>query len=70
MLSYAGKATPIKAVAQAIPTYIMNYFLLPETICMKWNNSWLTFSEKRDRIQNIFTRKGEILLVSLRRNEG
>ena len=33
MLSQAGKVILIKAVIQAIPTYIMSVFKLPNTLC-------------------------------------
>jgi hypothetical protein len=32
-LSFAGRGTLIRAVAQAIPTYIMSSFLIPKNIC-------------------------------------
>jgi hypothetical protein len=34
-LSFAGRGTLIKAVAQAIPTYLMSSFLIPKNICDK-----------------------------------
>lgn len=45
MLSKAGKEVLIKAVAQAIPTYTMSYFKLPDALCeeltsMIWNFWW------------------------------
>jgi hypothetical protein len=32
-LSYAGRGTLIKVVAQAIPTYLMSIFLIPKNLC-------------------------------------
>lgn len=37
-LSYAKRATLIKAVAQDIPTYVMNSFLLPKEFRKKIDN--------------------------------
>jgi hypothetical protein len=34
-LSFAGRATLIKAVAQAIPTYLMSIYLIPKGLCHK-----------------------------------
>lgn len=34
-LSFAGRSTLIKAVSQAIPTYIMSGFLLPKNFCQQ-----------------------------------
>lgn len=33
VLSSAGKEVLIKAVAQAMPQYVMNYYLLPKGLC-------------------------------------
>jgi ribonuclease HI len=51
-LSFAGRGTLIKAVAQAIPTYIMSCFLLPKKLCkhleqMACNFWWGSSSDKR-----------------------
>jgi hypothetical protein len=32
-LSFVGRGTLIKVVIQAIPTYIMSYFMLPKNLC-------------------------------------
>ena len=37
MLSRAGKEVLIKAITQAIPTYIMGGFLLPVKLCEELN---------------------------------
>ncbi|KAI5406648.1 hypothetical protein KIW84_053111 [Lathyrus oleraceus] len=37
-ISYASRAAVIKAVAQAIPTYVMSFFLLPKSIGKKIDN--------------------------------
>ena len=37
LLSYVGREILIKAVAQATPTYTMNYFKLPDSLCSKIN---------------------------------
>lgn len=47
-LSQAGKEVMIKAVAQAIPTYMMGVFKLPMFVCddlnrMVWNFWWGSF---------------------------
>jgi hypothetical protein len=34
-LSFAGRGTLIKAVAQAIPSYIMSSYLIPKGLCKK-----------------------------------
>ena len=51
MLSQAGKVILIKAVIQAIPTYIMSVFKLPNTLCdemtgMVWKFLWGQTNEK------------------------
>lgn len=40
-LSGAGRELFVKVVAQALPTYAMNYFLLPKTFLMTYISSWL-----------------------------
>jgi hypothetical protein len=42
-LSFAGGATLIKVVAQAIPTYIMSSFLLPKSFCDHMENQICKF---------------------------
>ena len=32
-LSWAGRSTPIKLVAQTLPTYVMSLFSIPSKIC-------------------------------------
>ncbi|KAF5459563.1 hypothetical protein F2P56_019502 [Juglans regia] len=53
-LSQAGKDILIKAVVQAIPTYSMNVFLLPRTLCAKLNslisNFWWDTQDKGEKI--------------------
>jgi len=43
-LSFEGKGVLIMAVAHAIPTYIMSYFLLPKGICDKIERTVCNFS--------------------------
>jgi hypothetical protein len=42
-LSFAGRATLVKVVAQAIPTYIMSSFLLPKSFCDHMENQICKF---------------------------
>lgn len=49
-LSYAKRATLIKAVAQAIPTYVMNSFLLPKEFCKKIDNMTANFWWEESKI--------------------
>ncbi|KAL6566692.1 hypothetical protein OROMI_015096 [Orobanche minor] len=42
-LSAAGRIVLIKAVAQAIPTYTMGCFLLPQSVCQKINSLMMNF---------------------------
>ncbi|XP_040987655.1 uncharacterized mitochondrial protein AtMg00310-like [Juglans microcarpa x Juglans regia] len=53
-LSQAGKEILIKVVVQAIPTYSMNVFLLPRTLCNKLNslisNFWWGTNDKTAKI--------------------
>jgi hypothetical protein len=51
-LSFAGRSTLIKAVAQAIPTYVMSCFLLPKELCSHMESMicklwWGSNNEKR-----------------------
>ena len=38
LLSYVGRGVLIKAVAQATPTYTMNCFKLPDSLCSELNS--------------------------------
>ncbi|KAK2367272.1 putative mitochondrial protein [Trifolium repens] len=42
-LSFAGRGTLIKAVAQAIPTYLMSNFLIPKGLCDKLESMMCNF---------------------------
>jgi hypothetical protein len=42
-LSFEGRGVLIRVVAQAIPTYIMSYFLLPKGLCEKIEKNCLFF---------------------------
>jgi hypothetical protein len=42
-LSFEGRGVLIRAVAQAIPTYIMSYFLLPKGLCEKIEQAVCSF---------------------------
>jgi hypothetical protein len=51
-LSFAGRSTLIKVVAQAIPTYVMSCYLLPKELCnhmesMICNFWWGSNDDKR-----------------------
>ena len=43
LLSKRGKEIFIKAIAQAIPTYSMSYFLIPSTLCKELESLWAKF---------------------------
>jgi hypothetical protein len=53
-LSFAGRSTLIKAVAQAIPTYVMSCFLLPKELCNHLEslicNFWWGGNEEKRKI--------------------
>jgi hypothetical protein len=42
-LSFAGRGVLIRAVAQAIPTYVMSCFLIPQSIYDKIENTICRF---------------------------
>ena len=42
-LSFEGRGVLIRAVVQAIPTYIMSYFLLPKGLCEKIEKAVCSF---------------------------
>lgn len=42
-LSTAGRMVMIKSVVQAIPTYLMSLFLLPEQTCQRINSLSASF---------------------------
>jgi len=66
LLSFGGRGVFIRAVAQAIPTYIMSCFLLPKRVCDKieqavCNFRWGNFEHRKKihwtRKDNLFTTK-------------
>ena len=64
-LSFAGRSVLIKAVAQAIPVFVMNCFLIPQEICDKIESAVCQFwwGSKGDSRKNSLGQKGKTTQV-------